>query len=50
MVFEAGVEGDEADEAIAKFAEASDEMFAEIVLYAKNGFPRAFCVEMNCLA
>ena len=39
LLLEAGVEGDEADETIAKFSEASDEMFAEIVLYAKNGFP-----------
>ena len=39
LLLEAGIEGDEADETIAKFAEASDEMFAEIVSYAKNGFP-----------
>ena len=40
LLLEAGVEGDEAEAAIEKFAEASDEMFAEVVtLYAKNGFP-----------
>ena len=40
LLLEAGVEGDEADAAIEKFAEANDEMFAEVVtLYAKNGFP-----------
>jgi hypothetical protein len=40
LLLEAGVEGDAADAAIEKFAEANDEMFAEVVtLYAKNGFP-----------
>ena len=40
LLLEAGVEGDEAEAAIEKFADADEDMFAEIVtLYAKNGFP-----------
>ena len=41
MLLEAGVEGEEAEAALEKFAEASDEMFGEIVQIMAAGLPSA---------
>ena len=40
MLLEAGVEGEEAEAALEKFAEASDEMFGEIVQIMAAGVPK----------
>ena len=40
MLLEAGIEGEEAEAALEKFAEASDEMFGEIVQIMAAGVPK----------